>query len=90
MSNLGVTGMALGDGVTGGMLAFGDGVTGRGNVGLFVFVIFLWLCFKKKKIKQMKSLTNLCETGAAFGDGVTGGMLTLGDGVTGIGLPQIH
>ena len=35
VSNLGVTGMALGDGVTGGMLVLGEGVTGRGKVGLF-------------------------------------------------------
>ena len=37
---LGVTGIALGDGVTGGMLVLGDGVTGRGNVGLFSFFMF--------------------------------------------------
>ena len=36
--------MALGDGVTGGMLTLGDGVTGLGYVFfLFVFVI-LFLC----------------------------------------------
>ena len=30
----------------------------------------------------------LCVTGVALGDGVTGGMLILGDGVTGIGFPH--
>ena len=34
---LGVTGVALGEGVTGGMFGFGDGVTG---LGLLVFVAF--------------------------------------------------
>ena len=62
-----MTGIALGDGVTGGMLTFGDGVTGLGNVGLCCFVrlwcldsmhaYILVLCSShtpKKQTKQQK------------------------------------
>ena len=46
--HLGVTGIAFGDGVTGAPPA-GDGVTGRGNVGLcgFYFILFLFLFFSQ-------------------------------------------
>ena len=53
---LGVTGIALGDGVTGGMFVLGDGVTGRGNVGLFMFVFCLYLFLNVQTTKFEKKI----------------------------------
>ena len=59
---LGVTGIALGDGVTGGMFTLGDGVTGLGNVGLFFFIELQCVLSAKTKTqtKEQKTKTDWC------------------------------
>ena len=75
------------------MFGFGDGVTGLGLlvccVSLFCFMFKHSINTTKKKqfeIKCAQQWHYLGVTGTALGDGVTGGMLTLGEGVTGLGL----